>query len=99
MGNKSFVFIEYEKATFKIKISLNNTISQLKRKINNHLGIKESSQSLFFQEKELLDSNSLSYYDINNNSKIKLIENSNKNTNKNTEINENPKTSYEKPNN
>lgn len=95
MGNKSFVFIEYEKATFKIKISLNNTISQLKRKINNHLGIKESSQSLFFQEKELLDSNSLSYYNINNNSKIKLIENSNKNT----EINENPKTSYEKPTN
>ena len=43
------------------------------------IGIEKSSQNLFFEEKELVDSNSLFSYKINNNSKIKLIYNSDKN--------------------
>ena len=74
MGN-IIIFIEYEKATIRIKISSQKTIYHLKHKIFEKIGIKESSQSLLFQEKELLDSKVLSFYNINNNSKIKLIVN------------------------
>ena len=74
MGNVN-IFIEYEKATVKIKISSQKTVYQLKHIIFKKLGIKESSQALFYQGKELLNSNILSSYCINNNSKIKLINN------------------------
>ena len=51
------------------------------------IGIKEGSQILFFKEKILMDYNIISYYNIINNSEIKLKVNSN-----NTSIN------HDKPN-
>ena len=76
MGNKNTnILIQYENATIKMKISLQNTVSQLKQKIQEEIGIKEESQSLFFQDQKLDDTKILSFYDINNDSKIKLIEN------------------------
>lgn len=75
MGN-IIIFIGYEKATIKIKISSKKTVYQLKHKIFEKIGIEESSQTLFFNGKELLDSKMLSFFNINNNSKINLIVNS-----------------------
>ena len=99
MGNKIVVFLEYNNATLKIKISLQNTIKQLKTKINKKYGIKAASQTLFFKDKELLDSNSLSYYNINNNSKIKIIENYNKSANEKPKVvDEKQEVSEENPN-
>ena len=76
MGN-IVIFIEYEKYTFKIKTSSQKTVNQLKRKIYKKIGIKESSKLLLFKERELINSNVLSFYGINNNSKIKLKKTSN----------------------
>ena len=76
MGNKISIFIQYEKASIKINISSNKSIGQLKRAIYKKIGIKEDSQSLLLNEITLSDSETLSHYNIDNNSKIKLIVNS-----------------------
>ena len=81
MGNNICVFILYEKAKIKINISSKSTIRSLKRKIFEKMGIEEASQNLFYLEKELSNSNSLSFYQIKNNSIIKLIANSNEKSN------------------
>ena len=81
MGNNICVFILYEKAKIKINISSKSTIRNLKRKIFEKMGIEEASQNLFYLEKELSNSNSLSFYQIKNNSIIKLIANSNEKSN------------------
>ena len=77
MGNIVNLFIEYNEAVFRIKISSKKTIRQLKHKIYELIGIKEGSLILFFKEKILMDYNIISYYNIINNSKIKLEVNSN----------------------
>ena len=71
MGNIVNLFIEYNEAVFRIKISSKKTIGQLKHKIYEQIGIKEGSLILFFKEKILMDYNNISYYNIINNSKIK----------------------------
>ena len=76
MGNNICIFILYEKAKIKINISSKSKIKSLKRKIYEKMGIEEASQNLFYLERELSDSNSLSFYEIKNNSIIKLIANS-----------------------
>ena len=81
MGNNICVFILYEKAKIKINISSKSTIRNLKRKIFEKMGIEEASQNLFYLEKELSNSNSLSFYQIKNNSIIKLITNSTEKSN------------------
>ena len=81
MGNNICVFILYEKAKIKINISSKSTIRSLKRKIFEKMGIEEASQNLFYLEKELSNSNSLSFYQIKNNSIIKLIVNYNEKSN------------------
>ena len=73
--NNTNIFIQYQNATIKMKISLQKTVSQLKQKIYEEIGIEEVTQTLFFQDQKLDDSKILSFYNINNNSKIKLIEN------------------------
>lgn len=72
MGNIGII-LQYEKASIKIRISKNKTIYELKSKIYELIGIKESHQILFFKEKELVNNNILSYYNIENNSNLKLI--------------------------
>ena len=81
MGN-IIIFIGYKKATIKIKISSKKTVYQLKHIIFEKIGIEESSQSLFFNGKELLDSKMISFFNINNNSKTNLIVNSQINSTK-----------------
>ena len=106
MGNNISVFILYEKAKIKINISSKSTIRSLKRKIYEKIGIEEASQNLFYLEKELSNSNSLSFYKIKNNSLIKLIVNSNKKSsnelisseNENKNSNNKKTNSNEKPN-
>ena len=81
MGNM-ILFIEYNDATFKIKISPKQTIGQLKHKIYELIGIKETSQNLLFNETILMDNDIISDYNIINNSIIKLTVNSNNNSQK-----------------
>ena len=80
MGNNITVFIKYNQATLKIKISPQKTIGQLKQIIYQKITIKESLQNLFLEDKRLLDTNTLSYYNIRNNSNIELILNSQNNS-------------------
>ena len=87
MGNNITVFIKYNQVTLKIKISPQKTIGQLKRIIYQKMSIKESLQNLLLEDKKLLDTNTLSFYNIRNNSKIELILNSQYNSEtKNEEI-------------
>ena len=76
MGNNITIFIQYYQSTFKIKISSHNTIKQLKQKIFEKTGIKESSQKLYFEDKELTKAKILHAYKISNNSKIILKDDS-----------------------
>lgn len=66
------IYIQFHKANIKMVISPNLTVFQLKNKISQKIGIKIESQILFFNEKELNNRNNLLYYNIYNNSKIKL---------------------------
>ena len=80
MGNNITVFIKCNQATLKIKISPQKTIGQLKQLIYQKIAVKESLQNLFLEDKKLLDTNTLSYYNIRNNSNIELILNSQNNS-------------------
>ena len=80
MGNNITIFIKYNQITLKIKISPQKTIGQLKQIIYQKIEIKESLQNLFLEDKKLLDTNTLSYYNIRNNSNIELILNSQNNS-------------------
>ena len=79
-SQKSIIFIQYYEAKIKIETNLNITLSQLKSKIYQKMDIKSEKQKLYFKEKELNDdSKYLSYYNINNKSKIQLKDNINYN--------------------
>ena len=102
MGNNITVFIKYNQAILKIKISPQKTIGQLKQIIYQKIAIQESLQNLFLEDKILLDANTLSYYNIRNNSKIELklnSENTSQTKNEEIEIKEKNQEKQEEENN
>ena len=96
MDNNITIFIKYHLATFRIKVSPQKTIGQLKRIIYQTIAIKESLQNLFLEDKKLLDEKILSYYNIRNNSKIELILNSENTSQTKNEKIEQKETNQEK---
>ena len=98
MGQKSTtIYIQFHEANIKMVVNPNLKINQLKNKISQQIGIKAESQLLFFNEKELnIDTNNLLYYNISNNSKIKLeVKKENISQTKNEKIDSNKKYSKE----
>ena len=74
---KSSIFIKFRNVSIKLKISPENTLSQLKEKINEKLQMNDESYCLFFEGHQLdIDSNPLNKYGIKNNDTINLIEKS-----------------------
>ena len=80
-NHSSIIFIEYEKATIKISLNLSESISQLKKHIEEIIGVKKKDQALYFNHKLLSDNFKLYYYLIKEKSKITLFYSSRRDTN------------------
>lgn len=72
-NHSSIIFIVYEKATIKISLNLSENISQLKKHIEEIIGVKEKDQALYFNHKLLSNNFKLYSYDIKEKSKITLL--------------------------
>ena len=72
-NHSSIIFIVYEKATIKISLNLSESLSQLKKHIEEIIGVKEKDQDLYFNHKLLSDNFKLYSYDIKEKSKITLL--------------------------
>lgn len=75
----SSIYIKVRGISIKFNISLDNTVGQLKEKINDTLQMNNESYCLYFQCKIFYtDSNPLNLMNVKNNDVIKLIEKENK---------------------
>ena len=67
------IYLETHTNTIDLKIEATSTIGHLKAEIQDKKGIPPNQQHLFFQDRELKDSNTLFDYNIQNESTLQLL--------------------------
>ena len=67
------IYVETRTTTIDLKIEATSTIGNLKAEIQDKKGIPPNQQHLFFQDRELKDSNTLFDYNIQNGSTLQLL--------------------------